>query len=73
MSEDFGKAYVKYIAAVAGATIGWALGRTVAFGMTALNTSFWARAELAGTLLQYGGAALGAIIAYVVARKVLGK
>jgi hypothetical protein len=70
--HDPGKGYVKYIAAVAGAAIGWALGETIARGMTAPVGSFWARGELAGSLLQYGGAAIGALVLFLVFKKLLG-
>lgn len=67
-----GKGYAKFIAAVAGAWIGWSLGKTIASGLTAPTDSFWARAELAGNLLQWGGAAVIAILAYTLAKKVVG-
>ncbi len=72
MSDEEGKGYVKYIAAVAGAAIGWGLGKTIASGLTAPVGSFWARGELAGYLLQYGGAALGALVLYLLFKKLLG-
>lgn len=67
-----GKGYAMLVVAVAGAWIGWALGKTIASGMTAPVGSFWARGELAGTLLQYGGAAVGAIIAFMLVAMLLG-
>ncbi|GAA3814590.1 hypothetical protein GCM10022226_39320 [Sphaerisporangium flaviroseum] len=73
MSGQSGRGLAEWAAALAGMAIGWALGGTVASGLTAEVTSFWARGQLAGTLLQYGGAAIGAILAYFIARKVLGR
>jgi hypothetical protein len=70
--HESGREYVKYLAALAGAAIGWALGKTIAAGMTAPIGSFWARAELAGNLLQYGGAVLGALVLFTLTKKALG-
>jgi hypothetical protein len=71
MSAGDGPGYVKWIAAVAGAAIGWALGASIAAGLTAPVDSFWARGELAGNLLQYGGAAICSLIAYLIAKAIL--
>lgn len=73
MSGESGRGLAEWAVALAGMVIGGALGRTVAYGLVAEETSFWARGELAGALLQYGGAAMGAILAYFIARKVLGR
>jgi hypothetical protein len=65
------KNYAHLVAAIAGAWIGWSLGASIASGMTAPADSFWARAQLAGVLLQFGGAAVGAIASYLLARNLL--
>ncbi len=67
-----GKGYVKLVAAMGGAAIGWAFGRTVAAGIWAPVDSFWARGELAGNLLQWGGAILGAAVVFLIAQKAIG-
>jgi len=66
------KDFVAYVIAAAGAWIGWSLGASIASGMVAPVDSFWARASLAGVLLQFGGAAIGAVVAFLIAKAVLG-
>jgi hypothetical protein len=66
------KNWVKLVAAGAGAWIGYSLGASIASGLVADATSFWARAGLAGFVLQFGGMAVGAIVALLVTSKVLG-
>jgi hypothetical protein len=68
---DAAKEFAAYVVAAAGAWIGWALGASIASGMVAPVDSFWARASLAGVLLQFGGAAVGAVTAFLIARAVL--
>jgi hypothetical protein len=65
------KNYAHLIAAIAGAWIGWTLGATIASGITLPVDSFWARAQLTGVVLQFGGAAAGAISAYILAKRLL--
>jgi hypothetical protein len=59
------------MAAVAGAFIGWAIGQSIASGIVLPVTSFWARAQLLGTILAYGGAAVGAVTGYLLASRML--
>jgi hypothetical protein len=70
MSDGGGKGFVELVIAGACATTGWALDNTIAAGLTAPRDSFWARGELASTLLQWG-AAVGAIVGYLLTKALL--
>jgi hypothetical protein len=67
-----GKSVVSFVAATGGFWIGWALGESIASGMTASTSSFWARGELAGNLLQWGGGIIGALLVFLAVRAALG-
>ena len=71
MSDGGGKGFVELVIAAACAATGWALDNTIAAGLTAPRDSFWARGELADTLLQWGGAAVGAIVGYLLTKALL--
>ena len=65
------KKYLRLLAVLAGAAVGWALGESVASGITAQRTSFWARGELLGTILQWGGALVGGLAAWLIINSIL--
>ena len=66
-----GKGYVKFLAALAGAYIGYAFGAAIASGITLRADSFWSRTRLLGIVLQFGGAAVASAIAYLLAKAVV--
>jgi hypothetical protein len=71
MSQDSGHDYVMWIAAVSGAAIGFAVGYFIAFHMVADRYSALAQSGLVGVTLGGGGAVIGAIVTYRLAKAIL--
>jgi hypothetical protein len=64
VTKDSGRDYVLWIAAVAGAAIGYAVGYFIAFQIVADPDSALSRSGLIGVTLQGEGAVIGALVAY---------
>jgi hypothetical protein len=73
MSENSGAGFIKYVAALGGFAVGWAIGSSIALNLAVPKDSLLGRSAQAGespvgALLQWGLGEFGAVVAFLLVK-----